>query len=110
MSNQFLRGHYLGFLVRYQMLEVCVPGNEEVTSVGAAVDEYFIRMRDTVSQGSYPWEQSFGLSEIHRQDPQMVPDSFELRSSVTIGNGSRAGATRPLSAKVICPVRAVSPF
>jgi hypothetical protein len=85
MRNQFFRSHNLGFPGCHQALEVHVSGDQEVTLIGATEDQNVIGVHQAIPQSPYSWEQSLSLREIHRQQSQMVPDSFELRPASSIG-------------------------
>lgn len=77
-GNEFFSSHYLGFRGHHEVLEVRIARDKEVTLIRAAEDEYVIRVRQAVPQGSYSRQQCFGLGEIHWKHSQMVSYSLEF--------------------------------
>jgi hypothetical protein len=81
MGNELFRSYDLGLPGRHQILQERVSRDKEVAFIGAAQDENIIRVNQAIPQSSHSREQRFRFGQIHRQNAQMVPDSFKLWSS-----------------------------
>ena len=61
------------------VLKEQVPRDKEIAVLRAAKDKDIVRVRQPVPERAHAGQQSFGLCDVNRQDPQVVPDLFELR-------------------------------
>ena len=58
--------------------------NQEIAFIGATEDEDVVRVGQVISQSSYSRQQSFSFCEIERKHSEMISNSFELRSVISI--------------------------